>query len=248
MSSTANMIRPMPSVFAGAFLGPALTAFGVLELRQLEPAVAVRGLHHGDVASDTVEPDGPVHPWSFDGRLALRARGRARRRTRSPPGGRRPRWRRCPSAEPSSPSVWCAVGAGRPRRWPRDYAGCRRASGSSLDSVGGRRSGDSSHGRLDGTRRLGQFEPTQSDDILAVGRDLARRLGRIWRMPRRSSSIAQLHASPNGSAVSSREHRWSTAVGCAGLAALELLVRQDGLVGFDERAEVRRPRRRGVPA
>ncbi len=33
--------------------------------------MAVRGPHHGDVVSDTVEPDDAVHPLSLDCRLAL---------------------------------------------------------------------------------------------------------------------------------------------------------------------------------
>src|SRR5918995_2092924 len=43
-----------------------------VELVQLEPPVAVRGPHHGDVASDAVEPDDAVDPPSLDGRLALK--------------------------------------------------------------------------------------------------------------------------------------------------------------------------------
>ena len=42
-----------------------------VKLAQLDPAVAVRSPHHCDVASDTVEPDGAVHPTSLDRRLAL---------------------------------------------------------------------------------------------------------------------------------------------------------------------------------
>src|ERR1700704_3006192 len=42
-----------------------------MELRQLKPAVAVRGPHHRDVDSDAVEPDDTVHPTSLDRRLAL---------------------------------------------------------------------------------------------------------------------------------------------------------------------------------
>jgi hypothetical protein len=42
-----------------------------VELRQLKPAVAVRGPHHCDVDSDVVEPDDTVHPTSLDWRLAL---------------------------------------------------------------------------------------------------------------------------------------------------------------------------------
>ena len=42
-----------------------------MELAQLEPAVAVRGPHHRDVASDAVEPDDAVHRASLDRRLAL---------------------------------------------------------------------------------------------------------------------------------------------------------------------------------
>src|SRR3954451_5354681 len=32
-----------------------------VEPRQLAPAVAVRGPHHGDVGTDAIEPDGAVH-------------------------------------------------------------------------------------------------------------------------------------------------------------------------------------------
>src|SRR6195256_6931616 len=42
-----------------------------VELRQLNPAVAVRGPHQGDVGTDAVEPDDAVHPTSLDRRLAL---------------------------------------------------------------------------------------------------------------------------------------------------------------------------------
>src|SRR6195256_1516283 len=40
-----------------------------VEPRQLNPAVAVRGPHHGDVGTDVVEPDGLVHPRPLDSRL-----------------------------------------------------------------------------------------------------------------------------------------------------------------------------------
>src|SRR5437763_3856788 len=42
-----------------------------VELRPLEPAVAVRGPHHGDVGTDVVEPDDAVHPTPLDRRLAF---------------------------------------------------------------------------------------------------------------------------------------------------------------------------------
>src|SRR5215218_5337967 len=42
-----------------------------VELRQLNPAVAVRGPHHGDVGTDVVEPDGLVHPRPLHRRLAF---------------------------------------------------------------------------------------------------------------------------------------------------------------------------------
>src|SRR5919204_3722704 len=71
MSSTANMMLRMPSVFAGAFFGSALAALGLWNFRQLKPAVAVRGPHHCDVDSDSVEPDDAVHPTSLDWHLAL---------------------------------------------------------------------------------------------------------------------------------------------------------------------------------
>jgi hypothetical protein len=42
-----------------------------VELRQLNPTVAVRGPHHRDVGTDVVEPDGAVHPRPLDLRLAF---------------------------------------------------------------------------------------------------------------------------------------------------------------------------------
>src|SRR3712207_3982798 len=42
-----------------------------VELRQLDPPVAVRGPHHDDVGTDAVEPDDTVNPTSLDGCLAL---------------------------------------------------------------------------------------------------------------------------------------------------------------------------------
>src|SRR3954454_10068415 len=42
-----------------------------MEPRQLDPAVAVRGSHHGDVGTDAVEPHGLVHPRPLDHRLAF---------------------------------------------------------------------------------------------------------------------------------------------------------------------------------
>jgi hypothetical protein len=42
-----------------------------VEPRQLNPAVAVRGPHHGDVGTDVVEPDDAAHPVALDGRLAF---------------------------------------------------------------------------------------------------------------------------------------------------------------------------------
>jgi hypothetical protein len=65
MSSTANMMRRVPSVFTGAF-GSLLTAVGVSTFVSFEPAVAVRRSHHGHVGSDTVEPDDAVHLPSLD--------------------------------------------------------------------------------------------------------------------------------------------------------------------------------------
>src|SRR5204862_2460118 len=43
----------------------------IVELRQLEPAMAVRGPQHCDVLSDVVKADDTVHPTSLDWRLAL---------------------------------------------------------------------------------------------------------------------------------------------------------------------------------
>src|SRR5262249_48023060 len=94
MSSTANMMRRMPSVFTGAPCGSDLTAgrdrgasqprrvawcpvrVGCgrrwrVKLGQLKPTVAVRGAHHRNLASDVLEPDDKVHPTSLDWHLAL---------------------------------------------------------------------------------------------------------------------------------------------------------------------------------
>ncbi len=59
----------MPSVFAGALSGSALTAGGVWNFVS-SPAVAVRGPHHGDVRTDVVEPD-DANPTPLDRRLAF---------------------------------------------------------------------------------------------------------------------------------------------------------------------------------
>jgi hypothetical protein len=42
-----------------------------MELRQLEPTVAIGGPHHCDVDSDAAEADDAVHPTSLDWRFAL---------------------------------------------------------------------------------------------------------------------------------------------------------------------------------
>jgi hypothetical protein len=42
-----------------------------MELRQLNPADAVRGPHHGDIGAHTLEPDRAVHPRPLVRRLAL---------------------------------------------------------------------------------------------------------------------------------------------------------------------------------
>src|SRR5881394_1504729 len=70
MSSTANMMRRMPSVFAGALSGSALTAGGVWNFVSSTPVWPWRP-HHGDVGTDVVEPDDAVHPTPFERRLAF---------------------------------------------------------------------------------------------------------------------------------------------------------------------------------
>ena len=65
------MMRRMPSVFAGALSGSALTAGGVWNFDSSTPAVAVRGPHRGDVGTDVVEPDDAVHPTPLERRLAF---------------------------------------------------------------------------------------------------------------------------------------------------------------------------------
>src|SRR6266540_3620951 len=42
-----------------------------VELRQLDPALAVRGSHHGVRGADAVEPDGLVHPRPLDRDLSF---------------------------------------------------------------------------------------------------------------------------------------------------------------------------------
>jgi len=42
-----------------------------VKLRQLEPSVAVRGLHHRDLCPDALEPHHAVHPTALDRPLAL---------------------------------------------------------------------------------------------------------------------------------------------------------------------------------
>jgi len=42
-----------------------------MKLRQLEPSVAVRGLHHRDLRPDALEPYHAVHPTALDRPLAL---------------------------------------------------------------------------------------------------------------------------------------------------------------------------------
>jgi hypothetical protein len=42
-----------------------------MELRQLNPAVAVRGPHHREVRADAFEPDDAVHPEALVRRLAF---------------------------------------------------------------------------------------------------------------------------------------------------------------------------------
>src|SRR3982074_3449833 len=72
-----------------------------MELRQLKPAVAVRGPHHRDVDSDAVEPDDTVHPTSLDRRLALQLHTKFDKERSSSLKGRRRRRPRGPSAESS---------------------------------------------------------------------------------------------------------------------------------------------------
>ena len=61
----------MPSVFTGALAGSGPDRPRRVELRQLNPAVAVRGPHHDDVGTDVVEPDDAVHPRPLVRRLAF---------------------------------------------------------------------------------------------------------------------------------------------------------------------------------
>ena len=58
-------------MLGGGSSGSAPNAAGRVVLGQLQLAVAVRGPHHRDVASDAVESDGAVREEAFDRRLAF---------------------------------------------------------------------------------------------------------------------------------------------------------------------------------
>ena len=60
MSSTANITRPIPSAFVGTSPGVVLTAGGRLKPGQLQTALTVRAAHHGDLGSETRQPDDAV--------------------------------------------------------------------------------------------------------------------------------------------------------------------------------------------
>jgi hypothetical protein len=60
----------MPSVFAGAFFGSALTAVCVSNFVSSSRPWPSGGPRHCDVDSDIIEPDDTVHPPSLDWRLA----------------------------------------------------------------------------------------------------------------------------------------------------------------------------------
>ena len=93
---------------------------GVWNYDQLEPSVAVRGLHHRDLRPDDLEPHRAVHPTALDLTPRPAARVRARRRTPSPPQGRRPRCPRAPFVRPSRcrpPVPMCS--------WPLDRRAAR---------------------------------------------------------------------------------------------------------------------------
>src|SRR3989442_9722306 len=62
MADTRGVRRRMP-VAAPARRG--------VKLRQLEPSVAVRGLHHHNLRPDALEPHHAVHPIALDRPLAL---------------------------------------------------------------------------------------------------------------------------------------------------------------------------------
>jgi len=62
--------RGMPGLLIGA-LGAPLVPAGVRNVDSSTPAVAVRSLHDGEVHSDAVQPDEPVHPLTRDCCLAL---------------------------------------------------------------------------------------------------------------------------------------------------------------------------------
>ena len=64
-------MRRMPSVFAGALSGAALTAGGVWNFVSSSRLWPSGGPHHGDVGTDVAEPDDAVHPTPLDRRLAF---------------------------------------------------------------------------------------------------------------------------------------------------------------------------------
>src|SRR5262249_23398160 len=71
MSSTANMMRRMPSVFGGASVGSARIALGVRNMSNSIRPWPSGGPQHCDVLSDVVDPDDTLHPTALDWALAL---------------------------------------------------------------------------------------------------------------------------------------------------------------------------------
>jgi hypothetical protein len=90
MSSTANMIRRMPSVFTGVSSGSLLTAAG-MELVQLNSTVAVRCPQHGDLASNIFEPNEKVDVTALDWRIALQLHAELDKERLLRPRGHQPR-------------------------------------------------------------------------------------------------------------------------------------------------------------
>jgi hypothetical protein len=65
------MMRRMPSAFAGASAGSALTAVGLWYVVSSTRPSPSGALHHGDVGPDVLEADGVIHPGAFDRRFAF---------------------------------------------------------------------------------------------------------------------------------------------------------------------------------
>src|SRR5262249_3058754 len=153
-----------------------------VELRQLEPAVAVWGPHHRDLDPDAVEPDDAVHPTALDWHLDLQPQTELDKEGDSslevvddnadvihPPKRHAPRIARA-----------CAAGQSCCRN-ARSCAFCVRVkdSGGRPGPSGGKMGGSSSTGSAGRIKRL-----YSSRRACRSGALLSWKYGAVWAMPR----------------------------------------------------------------